>query len=117
MEPVFRTLEIACSAGMAVSGSRITYLGLENISDRGGAVVAINHTSYLDWMPAALAAPGPRFVRVMVDVRALAGPDFAVINPERPVGPAVKLAVTAIGPVRVAVVEAFAGLATGPVQP
>ena len=56
MEPVFRTLEIACSAGMAVSGSRITYLGLENIPDRGGAVVAINHTSYLDWMPAALAA-------------------------------------------------------------
>lgn len=56
MEPVFRTLEIACSAGAAVSGSRITYLGLENIPDRGGAVVAINHTSYLDWMPAALAA-------------------------------------------------------------
>ncbi len=56
MEPVFRTLEIACSTGVAVSGTRITYLGLENIPDRGGAVVAINHTSYLDWMPAALAA-------------------------------------------------------------
>lgn len=56
MEPVFRTLEIACSAGVAVSGTRITYHGLENIPDRGGAVVAINHTSYLDWMPAALAA-------------------------------------------------------------
>src|SRR6185369_2254767 len=68
-------------------------------------------------MLAALAAPGPRLVRVMVDVRALLGPDLAVINPERPVGPAAKLAVTAIGPVRVAVVEAFAGSATGPVQP
>src|SRR5215218_5021247 len=56
MEPVFRTLEIACSAGLAVSGTRITYHGLEHIPDRGGAVVAINHTSYLDWMPAALAA-------------------------------------------------------------
>ena len=56
MEPVFRTLEIACTAGVAVSGTRITYLGLGNIPDRGGAVVAINHTSYLDWMPAALAA-------------------------------------------------------------
>lgn len=56
MEPVFRTLEIACSAGVAVSGTRITYHGLENIPERGGAVVAINHTSYLDWMPAALAA-------------------------------------------------------------
>ncbi len=56
MEPVFRTLEIACTTGVAASGSRITYQGLENIPDRGGAVVAINHTSYLDWMPAALAA-------------------------------------------------------------
>ena len=40
----------------AVSGSRITYLGLENIPDHGGAVVAINHTSYIDWVPSALAA-------------------------------------------------------------
>jgi 1-acyl-sn-glycerol-3-phosphate acyltransferase len=56
MEPVFRTLEIAVSAAVAVSGSRITYHGLENIPERGGAVVAINHTSYIDWLPAALAA-------------------------------------------------------------
>src|SRR6478735_7132738 len=62
-------------------------------------------------MLAAFAAPGPRLVKVMVDVRALPGPDLEVIKPERPVGPAVKLAVTEIGPVRVAVVEAFAGLA------
>src|SRR6476469_10217753 len=56
MEPVFRTLEIACTAGVAVSGTRISYHGLENIPEHGGAVVAINHTSYIDWMPAALAA-------------------------------------------------------------
>jgi 1-acyl-sn-glycerol-3-phosphate acyltransferase len=56
MEPVFRTLEIACSTSVAVSGSRITYLDLENIPAQGGGVFAINHTSYLDWMPAALAA-------------------------------------------------------------
>ena len=56
MEPVFRTLEIAVSSAVAVSGSRITYLGLDNIPERGGAVVAINHTSYIDWAPAALAA-------------------------------------------------------------
>jgi 1-acyl-sn-glycerol-3-phosphate acyltransferase len=56
MEPVFRTLEIVCSAGVAVSGSRITYLDLENIPAQGGGVIAINHTSYLDWMPGSIAA-------------------------------------------------------------
>lgn len=56
MEPVFRMLEIAVSSAVAASGSRVTYLGLENIPDRGGAVVAINHTSYIDWAPSALAA-------------------------------------------------------------
>jgi len=48
MEPVFRMLEIACSTGVAVSGSRITYLDLENIPGQGGGVVPIKHTSYLD---------------------------------------------------------------------
>jgi 1-acyl-sn-glycerol-3-phosphate acyltransferase len=56
MEPVFRGLEIAVSTATRVIGSRITYLGLENIPAHGGAVVAINHTSYLDWYPSALAA-------------------------------------------------------------
>jgi 1-acyl-sn-glycerol-3-phosphate acyltransferase len=56
MEPVFRMLELACTAGVAASGSRITYQGLENYPEHGGAVIAINHTSYLDWMPAALSA-------------------------------------------------------------
>jgi len=67
MEPVFRALEIACSTGVAVSGSRITYLGLENIPERGGAVIAINHTSYIDWLPAALAAyKRHRLLRFMI---------------------------------------------------
>lgn len=56
MEPVFRTLEIAVSTANRAIGTRITYLGLENIPAHGGAVIAINHTSYLDWYPAALAA-------------------------------------------------------------
>jgi 1-acyl-sn-glycerol-3-phosphate acyltransferase len=56
MEPVFRTLEIAAKVVVAGSGSRITYQGLEHIPDRGGAVIAINHTSYIDWLLAALAA-------------------------------------------------------------
>jgi 1-acyl-sn-glycerol-3-phosphate acyltransferase len=56
MEPVFRTLEIAVSLATRALGTRITYCGLENIPQPGGAVIAINHTSYLDWFPAALAA-------------------------------------------------------------
>ncbi len=56
MEPVFRMLEIAVSTANRAIGTPITYLGLENIPAHGGAVVAINHTSYLDWYPSALAA-------------------------------------------------------------
>ncbi|MFZ0228616.1 MAG: lysophospholipid acyltransferase family protein [Mycobacterium sp.] len=55
MEPVFRTLEIAAKALVAATGTKITYQHLERIPRTGGAVVAINHTSYVDWLPAALA--------------------------------------------------------------
>lgn len=56
MEPVFRTLEIAAKLAVRVTGTRITYQGLENIPASGAAVVAINHTGYVDFLPAALAA-------------------------------------------------------------
>lgn len=55
MEPVFRTLEVVAKALVRASGTTITYQGLENIPLAGGAVMAINHTSYVDWLPAALA--------------------------------------------------------------
>ena len=55
MEPVFRTLEIAAKVAMRATGTRITYHGLENIPAAGGAVISINHTSYVDFLPAALA--------------------------------------------------------------
>jgi 1-acyl-sn-glycerol-3-phosphate acyltransferase len=54
-EPTFRTLEILAHLVVLAAGSRITYSGEENIPDRGGAVIAINHTSYVDFLPAALA--------------------------------------------------------------
>jgi 1-acyl-sn-glycerol-3-phosphate acyltransferase len=56
MEPVFRTLEIAVNVAVRVIGTKLTYHGLENIPEHGGAVISINHTSYVDWFPAALAA-------------------------------------------------------------
>ena len=55
MEPVFRTLEIAAKTLVAATGTEITYQNLQNIPSTGGAVIAINHTSYVDWLPAALA--------------------------------------------------------------
>lgn len=55
-EPVFRMLEYLVPTAMALNGNKITYQGLENIPERGGAIIALNHTSYVDWIPASLAA-------------------------------------------------------------
>lgn len=55
MEPVFRALEITAKAMVKAVGSPISYQGLDNIPRSGGAVVTINHTSYVDFLPAALA--------------------------------------------------------------
>jgi 1-acyl-sn-glycerol-3-phosphate acyltransferase len=55
VEPTFRTIEIVSRLGVWAFGNRITYGGEENIPQRGGAVIAINHTSYVDFLPAALA--------------------------------------------------------------
>ena len=56
VEPTFRTLEILTQLAVVATGTRISYSGEENIPEHGGAVVAINHTSYVDFLPAALAA-------------------------------------------------------------
>ena len=55
MEPVFRTLESAAKTLVVATGTKITYQNLQNIPGTGGVVIAINHTSYVDWLPAALA--------------------------------------------------------------
>ncbi|MEB4209398.1 lysophospholipid acyltransferase family protein [Mycobacterium sp. 94-17] len=55
VEPTFRTLEILAQLAVKVTGTRITYLGEEHVPATGGAVVAINHTGYVDFLPAALA--------------------------------------------------------------
>jgi 1-acyl-sn-glycerol-3-phosphate acyltransferase len=55
VEPTFRALELLAQLGVAATGTRITYSGEEHIPEAGGAVLAINHTSYVDFLPAALA--------------------------------------------------------------
>jgi 1-acyl-sn-glycerol-3-phosphate acyltransferase len=54
-EPTFRTLEILARLVVLATGTPISYSGEEYIPDRRGAVIAINHTSYVDFLPAALA--------------------------------------------------------------
>jgi 1-acyl-sn-glycerol-3-phosphate acyltransferase len=55
-EPFFRMMEMIVPPIVAANGIKIEFEGLENIPDRGGAVIALNHTSYVDWLPASLAA-------------------------------------------------------------
>lgn len=69
-EPVYRASEFVARTFLRLTGSRVTYVGDENVPVQGGCVVAINHTSYIDWALAALAfrRPGGRRVRPMVKV-------------------------------------------------
>jgi 1-acyl-sn-glycerol-3-phosphate acyltransferase len=55
-EPFFRLAEFVVPSVVAMNGTRLTFRDLENIPARGGALIALNHTSYVDWMPASLAA-------------------------------------------------------------
>ncbi len=67
MEPVFRALEMAAALSLRLTGTRLTFRGLENIPATGGAVMAINHTGYVDFLPAALAATArDRRMRFMI---------------------------------------------------
>lgn len=55
-EPFFRMMEFLVPSVMALNGNKITYQGLENIPECGGALIALNHTSYVDRIPASLAS-------------------------------------------------------------
>jgi 1-acyl-sn-glycerol-3-phosphate acyltransferase len=76
-EPFFRMMEMVVPPVVAANGIKIAYRDLENIPEHGGAVIALNHTSYVDWLPASLAAyQRRRRLRFMIkaemqDVRAV----------------------------------------------
>ncbi|MCZ4584091.1 lysophospholipid acyltransferase family protein [Rhodococcus opacus] len=53
MEPVF--VESTAKALSLFQGLRMTRVGLDNIPTEGGAVLAVNHTGYLDFVQLALA--------------------------------------------------------------
>ncbi|ALG83366.1 lysophospholipid acyltransferase family protein [Gordonia phthalatica] len=55
MEPVYRVLEGLASTIHAVQGTHRRVFGAEHVPAEGGAVLAINHTGYVDFMPLGLA--------------------------------------------------------------
>ena len=67
MEPVYRTLEIAAHALVRAQGMRLDVADADKIPATGGAVIAINHTSYVDFLPAAIGVyRGGRRCRYMI---------------------------------------------------
>ncbi|MEX0581687.1 MAG: lysophospholipid acyltransferase family protein [Mycobacterium sp.] len=66
MEMVYRALEVAALTAARAIGTTITYRGLDNIPACGGAVIATNHTSYVDFLPVGLAGrKRGRWIRLM----------------------------------------------------
>src|SRR5688500_2121230 len=65
-EPVYRPVIALAKGGFQGLGIRFDITGAENVPASGGAVMAINHTGYLDFTCAGLAAqPAGRMVRFM----------------------------------------------------
>lgn len=72
MEPVYRSIEIAAAVAARALGTTITYQDLDHIPARGGAVIAMNHISYIDYLPAGLATrQRRRRIRYMLKAEAL----------------------------------------------
>ena len=65
-DPVYRPVIAAAQTLFFVQGTRFTITGSEHVPRTGGAVMTINHTSYLDFTYAGLPAwPHRRYVRFM----------------------------------------------------
>jgi 1-acyl-sn-glycerol-3-phosphate acyltransferase len=66
MEPVYSSVITVARGLFAAQGLKFTMHGTDNVPRSGGAVMAINHTGYMDFTYAGLAAvPSKRLVRFM----------------------------------------------------
>ncbi|RMI34191.1 lysophospholipid acyltransferase family protein [Nocardia stercoris] len=66
MDPVYRTIIGLARSVFFAQGLKFEVTGEENIPARGGAVIAINHTGYMDFTYAGLPARTPkRYIRFM----------------------------------------------------
>ncbi|MBY6438525.1 1-acyl-sn-glycerol-3-phosphate acyltransferase [Rhodococcoides kroppenstedtii] len=66
MDPVYRTVIGIARTVFAAQGLKFDVTGADNIPARGGAVIAINHTGYLDFTYAGLPARRhKRYIRFM----------------------------------------------------
>lgn len=66
-DPVYRPIILAARTLFSGLGLKFDVVGLENMPSSGGAILAINHTSYLDFALAGIPAhrAGHRLVRFM----------------------------------------------------
>ncbi|MEU1524948.1 lysophospholipid acyltransferase family protein [Nocardia rhamnosiphila] len=66
MEPVYRTIIGLARTVFFLEGLKFTVTGDENIPAAGGAVLAVNHTGYMDFTYAGLPVRTPkRYIRFM----------------------------------------------------
>ncbi len=66
MEPVYESVVAVARGIFALQGLKFTIVGDENVPREGGAVMVINHTGYMDFTYAGLAAQkSGRLVRFM----------------------------------------------------
>ncbi|MFD4181938.1 lysophospholipid acyltransferase family protein [Rhodococcus sp. NPDC058514] len=66
MEPVYRTIIGIARAVFTAQGLKFTVTGDEHVPARGGAVIAVNHTGYMDFTYAGLPARTvKRYIRFM----------------------------------------------------
>ncbi|WP_019200668.1 1-acyl-sn-glycerol-3-phosphate acyltransferase [Tsukamurella sp. 1534] len=55
-EPVYQAVQVLAKSILAAQGLRVEYRGVHNIPADGGVVLAVNHTSYVDFLEAGLTA-------------------------------------------------------------